>query len=71
MIVVVPALRPVTTPPAVTVPTAGVLLLHVPPAVVQVRVVVPFTQMLVAPVSTAGRGVTVSTAVLRQPVDSV
>lgn len=65
---VVPAVRPVTTPAADTVPTAGVLLLQVPPVVVHVSVVVPFTQMLVIPVITAGNGLTVSTAVLRQPL---
>ena len=68
IIEVVPALRPVTTPAVDTVPTAGVLLLHVPPVVVLVSVVVPFTQMLVIPVITAGNGFTVSTAVLRQPL---
>jgi hypothetical protein len=68
IIEVVPALSPVTTPDVDTVPTAGVLLLHVPPVVVLVRVVVPFTQMLVMPVMTAGSGFTVIVALLTQPV---
>jgi hypothetical protein len=68
MIEVVPALRPVTTPAADMVPTAGVLLLHVPPVVVLASVVVPFTQMLVMPVMTAGSGFTVIVTLLTQPV---
>jgi len=40
VIVVVPAIRPVTTPPVDTVPTAGLLLLHVPPVVALLSVVV-------------------------------
>jgi hypothetical protein len=40
VIVVVPAPRPVTTPPVDIVPTAGLLLLQVPPVVALLSVVV-------------------------------
>ena len=56
----VPALTPVTTPALVTVATAGLLLVQVPP-VFGVRVVVPPTQMEVGPVKpTTGRAFTVT-----------
>ena len=58
---------PVTTPLALpTVATAGVVLLHIPPA--SVRVAVPPTQMLV-PVDglmAAGLGLTVTVPVTKQ-----
>jgi hypothetical protein len=67
---VVPANRPVTTPVADTVPTAGLLLLQVPPGV-ELSVVDCPTQMLVAPVITAGNALTVNTADVRQPLGNV
>ena len=39
-IIVVPALMPATTPPVLTVPTAVLVLLHVPPATLLLKVVV-------------------------------
>lgn len=57
--VAVPAVTPVTTPPFVTVATAGLLLAQVPPVVGDKAVVEP-TQMLLAPVTlTEGRAFTV------------
>ena len=49
----VPAVTPVTTPPAVIVATAGVALLQVPPAVALLKVVVELTHTLVVPVIAA------------------
>lgn len=49
MIVVVPADIPVTTPVELTVATEGLLLLHVPPAVVSESVIVVPTQVEEAP----------------------
>ena len=61
--VAVPADTPVTTPEFVTVATPGSLLTHVPP-VVGDKVVVPSTQMLLAPVMlTTGNGLTVTLGV--------
>ena len=63
---------PVTTPvPATTVATAGVALLHVPPAVASANVVVKVAHTLVVPVITAGNGLTVTVAVLKQPVGKI
>ena len=67
----VPAVTPVTTPPAVMVATAGVALLHVPPAVALLSVVVEPTHTLVTPVITAGSGLTVTVVVTAQPVGKV
>ena len=64
---VVPALRPVTTPPPFTVPVAGVLLLHVPPGGVDDNVVVEFSHTVVPPVITPGRLFTVTVSVSKQP----
>ena len=64
--VVEPGVTPVTTPvEELTVAAAGLLLLHVPPVVVQARVVVDPTDTLVVPVmaATVGTGFTVTTAV--------
>jgi hypothetical protein len=44
-----PALTPVTTPVALTLATAALLVLHTPPADVSVRVPVAVTQMAVVP----------------------
>ncbi len=60
----VPAVIPDTTPvPAPTVATAVLLLLHAPPVLVVLSVVVCPTQALVLPVMAAGSGFTVATAV--------
>ena len=57
----VPPDTPVTTPvPATTVATAGVALLHVPPAVASASVVVEAWHTVVVPVMTAGNGLTVT-----------
>lgn len=68
--VAVPAETPVTTPPDVTVATAGLLLAQVPPLVGDKVVVLP-AQILVAPVMlTVGRALTVTgkVGVETQPV---
>jgi hypothetical protein len=64
VIVAVPTVTPVTTPPEVTV-ALPLLLLHVPPGVVLVSVTVVVMQMLAGPVmgATTGSGLTVTTAV--------
>ena len=54
-----PAVTPVTTPPAVIVAMAGDALLHVPPAVALASVVVELTQTFVVPVIAAGSGLIV------------
>ena len=61
MIVEVPAATPVTTPELLTVATAVLALVHAPPAVVLVRVVVLPTQTAAVPVmaATEGSGLTV------------
>ena len=66
-----PAVTPVTTPPAVIVAMAGDALLHVPPAVALLSVVVDPTHTLVVPVITAGSGLTVTVVVTAQPVGKV
>ncbi len=70
MIVVVPVVAPDIMPdddPIVA--TAVLLLLHVPPPVVQVSVPVPDAQMLRAPEMVAGMLFTVTTCIVKQPVD--
>ena len=69
-IVAVPAVCPVTTP-AATVATAEVLLVHVPPRVVLVRVVVEGMHTHPDPVIGAGTAYTESNRVLMQPVGRV
>ena len=72
MINVVPALTPLTIPePAPTVATAVVLLLHAPNNVVLDNGVVRPIHTFVVPVIAAGNGLTVTTAVLIQPVGNV
>ena len=66
-----PAATPVTTPPAVMVATAGVALLHVPPAVALLKVVVEPAQTVVIPAMATGNGFTVTVAVTRQPLGKV
>jgi hypothetical protein len=61
---VAPLEIPVTIPVAEpTVPIAVALLLHVPPHVVQLSVVLPPTHTAARPVTGAGNGLTVSVAV--------
>lgn len=65
----VPAVTPVTTPvEGLTVATAGVALLQVPPGVALLNVVVALTHTLVVPEIAAGNGLTVAfvVAVLEQ-----
>lgn len=63
--VVVPAAIPVTVPVALTVAMAALLLVHVPPAVESLRVVVLPAHTVVAPVmaATVGAPLTVTVAV--------
>src|ERR1700752_3196741 len=66
---VVPATNPVTIPVAEpTLPAVGLLLLHVPPVVASVRVVLPPTHTLAVPLITPGNAFTVTTVVILQPV---
>ena len=70
MIVVVPAVAPVTTPvPVPIVATAVLLLLHTPNGVVLARAVVALIHTLVVPVMDAGNGLTVTRDVMIHPVD--
>ena len=62
--VAVPAAIPVTSPVvALTVATAGVLLDQAPPEMVEVKVVVPVTQMLWFPLSVPAVGAAVTVTV--------
>ena len=70
--VTVPAVTPVTIP--VLAPTDAVpvlLLLHVPPVVAELSVVTAPVHTVDAPDIAAGNGLTVTTAITRQPVGSV
>jgi hypothetical protein len=71
--IAVPTVTPVTTPDVLTVATDGLLLLQTPPGVMHVYVVEVPAQTDDAPIteSTEGVPVTVTTAVLLQPVESV
>jgi hypothetical protein len=51
--------------------TDGSLLLHVPPVVALLKVVIDSLQTVATPVIVAGNGFTVTTIVLRQPLGSV
>jgi hypothetical protein len=66
-----PAAIPPTTPEASTVATAGKLLLHVPPVVALLSVVVSPSHTCSTPVVVAGSGFTVTVVVIRQPVGIV
>lgn len=69
-----PAVTPVTRPPVPTEATPALLLLHVPPPVASVAfVVLPRQSVIVAGEigNTAGPGLTVTFAVVKQPVPSV
>jgi hypothetical protein len=62
---------PVTTPEEVPiVATAGLLLVHVPPGVASVSVMVVPRQTLDDPEMEAGDGLTVTTALTVQPLPS-
>jgi hypothetical protein len=65
-IVHVPAVRPLTTPAALTVALAVLLLLHVPNATLLLNVVVSPAQTLVVPVIVPGVVLIVTTAVAEQ-----
>ena len=72
VIIAVPALTPDATPlKEPIVATAMLLLLHVPPIVASLSVVVLPTQTAVTPVIAAGSGLTVIIVVVRQPVPNV
>ena len=63
--VVVPGETPVATPVAGSIEaTPGLLLIHVPPAVPSVKVIVPVVQTDVGPDMTDGIGSIVTAAVL-------
>jgi hypothetical protein len=65
----VPDVTPVTVPPEVTVATDVLLLVHAPPVVASVSVVVPPVHNPSVPVIADVAGLTVKTTVERQPVD--
>ena len=66
----VPALTPVSVPVVETIVAMIVLpLLHVPPDVPSLKVVVKPAHKLVAPVIATGKGFTTTEAVVIQPVD--
>jgi hypothetical protein len=60
---------PVTLPPAlVTVAWATLLLVHVPPLIASVRLIIDPEHTLVGPAIAAGKGLTVTGAVTKQPL---
>ena len=63
MIIVVPSESPVTTPVELTVPTAGLLLVQAPPAVVFVKFVVEPRHAVGIPVMALGDDTTVTVVV--------
>ena len=68
----VPGLIPVTIPDTeFTVPTAALLLLHMPPAVRSLKVSDAAEQIIEPPLIIPGVGLTVSPAILLQPDGSV
>jgi hypothetical protein len=71
VISVVPADTPYTSPVPDTVPTAGVELLHAPPAVVLLSVMVSPAHTADGPVIADGNPFTVATAVVIQPAPEV
>lgn len=75
VIVEVPAATPCTVVvvlgPAVTVATVMSLLVHVPPAVRSVQVILEPAQTVASPVIAAGTGLTVNNAVSMQPLGSM
>jgi len=71
VIVDMPAESPETTPEVLTVPTAGLLLLHVPPPGVAFNVVVLPIHTFIVPVIEAGAVFTVNGLIAKQPVANV
>ena len=65
----VPAAMPITTPPALTLPMAVLLLLHVPPPEASVKVIVAPGQTTVVPLIAPadGNGVTTASIVAEMP----
>ena len=66
--VTVPAATPVTMPDVPIVATPVLLLAHVPPLVIEDRVVVDPAHTVVVPVIAAGSAFTVTVAVLLHPL---
>lgn len=72
MILAVPGATPVTIPDAdPTVAIAVLPLVHVPPTIASVRLVVVPIQRLVDPLILTGAGLTVMVIVVSQPVGKV
>jgi hypothetical protein len=69
--VAVPMARPLTVPVGVTGATDGLLLLHVPPGVASLSVVIPPTHTAGSPVMGFGAAITLMIVVTLQPVPSV
>lgn len=67
MITDTPGVTPVTRPVLLTVATAGVPLLHVPPEVASLNGVVSPTQTVALPVMADGLGFTVTITDVEQP----
>jgi len=67
----VPADTPVTTPVAVTVAVAVVPLLHTPPDVTSLKVVVAPVHTVLLPVIAEGSALTVTGTLVLQPVLNV
>ena len=65
-----PGATPLTMPPDVTVAFAGLLLVHIPPAVPSLSVVVPPTHTLGVPPIGTGDELTVTTVAVEQPLPS-
>lgn len=66
-----PVAIPVTIPKPETVATAVLLLLHIPPAVASLRAIVAPAHTVVGPVIADGKGFTVTTVVMLQPVPNI
>ena len=62
-----PAATPVITPPGVTLTIDGLVLLQEPPGVISVKVTEAPWQSSVEPDMVAGRGLTTTEVVTRQP----
>ena len=67
----VPLATPDTTPDALTVAKAMLLLLQVPPVVVLLNVVVDPAQTVIVPVIAGGAEMTVIVFATAQPVDNI
>ena len=65
--VVLPKLTPVTTPVVLMVATDGSLMVHVPPGVVLLSVVLSPVQTVAVPVMAGSPALTVTTVMLVQP----